>query len=135
MVVVKCFVRIVHYLCTHISKQGGFRDYYPQMNFKVSSNDVFGKTAIMVEVKERFSKKSQSRSSGEDLASDYWDIIPKDVQQEESSMKPNRRILSHAQVAFQQIYQSLYTFLSFKSLFSFTVLSYLIYQLPCYSGK
>ncbi|PSR91523.1 DNA-directed RNA polymerase IV subunit like [Actinidia chinensis var. chinensis] len=77
---------------------GGFRDYYPQMNFKVSSNDVFGKTAIIVEVKERFSKKSENRSSGEVLASDYWDIIPKDVQQEESSMKPNRRILSHAQV-------------------------------------
>ncbi|GFS33264.1 nuclear RNA polymerase D1A [Actinidia rufa] len=89
---------------------GGFRDYYPQMNFKVSSNDVFGKTAIIVEVKERFSKKSENRSSGEVLASDYWDIIPKDVQQEESSMKPNRRILSHAQDGRTRAFKKLVSF-------------------------
>ncbi|KAL6980110.1 DNA-directed RNA polymerase [Sarracenia purpurea var. burkii] len=77
---------------------GSVKEFYPQMKFKVSSNDMFGKTAILVEVKEKLSNKSQNRNSGQFLASDYWDIIPKDVQQDENSMRPNRRILSHAQV-------------------------------------
>jgi DNA-directed RNA polymerase-4 subunit 1 len=34
------------------------------------------------------------------LAADYWDIFPKDEQEEEeeTNAKPNRRVLSHSQV-------------------------------------
>lgn len=78
------------------------------MIFKVSSNDVFGKTAIIVEVVEKVLRKSPNKGSGENLAADYWDIIPRDVQLDESSMKPTKRVLSHAQVA------SLYSNLSLK---------------------
>ncbi|KAG5539714.1 hypothetical protein RHGRI_020056 [Rhododendron griersonianum] len=77
---------------------GSFRESYPKMIFKVSSDDVFGKTAIIVEVVEKVLRKSPNKSSGENLAADYWDIIPRDVQLDESSMKPTKRVLSHAQV-------------------------------------
>ncbi|XP_058221761.1 DNA-directed RNA polymerase IV subunit 1 isoform X2 [Rhododendron vialii] len=77
---------------------GSFRESYPKMIFKVSSDDVFGKTAIIVEVVEKVLRNSPNKSSGENLAADYWDIIPRDVQLDESSMKPTKRVLSHAQV-------------------------------------
>ncbi|KAA8522336.1 hypothetical protein F0562_013303 [Nyssa sinensis] len=77
---------------------GSFKDYYPTMKFKVCSKDMFGRTAITVEVIEKLSKKGGNKSSREMIASDYWDIIPKDAQQEESVLKPTKRVLSHAQV-------------------------------------
>ncbi|XP_059661700.1 DNA-directed RNA polymerase IV subunit 1 [Cornus florida] len=77
---------------------GSIKDFYPRMKFKVSMKDMFGKTAIIAEVNENLLKKVRSRGSREVLASDYWDIIPKDAQQEESLLKPNKRVLSHAQV-------------------------------------
>ncbi|KAI7993950.1 DNA-directed RNA polymerase IV subunit 1 [Camellia lanceoleosa] len=72
-----------------------FREFYPRMKFNVSSNDLFGKTAIIVEVQK--SNKSQNKISGDGLATDYWDVIPIDAQQQ-GFTKPNKRILSHAQV-------------------------------------
>lgn len=64
------------------------------MKFKVSSNDLFRRSAILVEINEKNPKKILRG-----LPSDYWDFIPRDVQQEEEScMKMNRRVLSPAQV-------------------------------------
>lgn len=68
------------------------------MRFKLSTTDMFKKSMIMVEVKENMSKKYQKRVAKGGLPSDYWDFIPKDEQQEESYCRPNRKILTHAQV-------------------------------------
>lgn len=69
------------------------------MKFKVSSKDLFRKTAIIVEMNEKLPKKLQKKSFRPVLPLDYWDFIPKDPQQEENCLNPNRRVLSHAQVA------------------------------------
>lgn len=68
------------------------------MKFKVLSEDIFRLSAIMVEVNENVLRKFQKRRK-EALPADYWDFLPKDSHQEESGTRPNRRILSHAQVA------------------------------------
>ncbi|GAV79426.1 RNA_pol_Rpb1_2 domain-containing protein/RNA_pol_Rpb1_3 domain-containing protein/RNA_pol_Rpb1_1 domain-containing protein/RNA_pol_Rpb1_4 domain-containing protein/DUF3223 domain-containing protein, partial [Cephalotus follicularis] len=73
---------------------GRSADWYPSMKFKVSSNDVFKKTAIVVEIIEKRKNKKGILLP----PSDFWDFIPKDPQHEENVTKPNRRILSHAQV-------------------------------------
>ncbi|XP_047946943.1 DNA-directed RNA polymerase IV subunit 1 [Salvia hispanica] len=75
--------------CTGQSKAG-----YPKMKFKVSTKDVFAKSAIIAEVSEAL----VSKSSYGCLASDYWDILPKDSAQDHSSQPPNKRILLPAQV-------------------------------------
>ncbi|KAK6158123.1 hypothetical protein DH2020_005437 [Rehmannia glutinosa] len=67
---------------------------YPRMKFKVSSKDVFAKTAIIAEVHEMFVNKSSDWV----LASDYWDIIPKDPSQAHEGLPANKRVLSPAQV-------------------------------------
>ncbi|KAM7525683.1 hypothetical protein LguiA_015585 [Lonicera macranthoides] len=74
---------------------GCWKDMYPTMKFKVSSKDLFGKTAIIAEANETFYKRSRNRGG---MACDYWDCIPRDAQQDESSLRPNKRVLSHAQV-------------------------------------
>lgn len=66
------------------------------MKFKVSCNDLFRRTAIIVEVNERNLKK---KNSLRELPTDYWDFIPREAQQEESCTRPNKRVLSPAQVA------------------------------------
>nr|KYP67245.1 DNA-directed RNA polymerase II subunit RPB1 [Cajanus cajan] len=63
------------------------------MKFRVSSNDLFRRTAIIVEANDKASKK---RTLGRGLPADYWDFIPYDAQQEESYV--NRRVLSPGQV-------------------------------------
>ncbi|KAL6550065.1 hypothetical protein OROMI_020553 [Orobanche minor] len=73
---------------------GNSRCGYPRMKFRVSSKDVFAKSAIIVEVHEKFVDKS----SDFDLASDYWDVIPKDSAQAHDGLPPNKRVLSPAQV-------------------------------------
>ncbi|KAI9076919.1 hypothetical protein K1719_041081 [Acacia pycnantha] len=72
---------------------GSSTGLYPPTKFKVSSNDLFRRSAIMVEVNEKNPKKILRG-----LPADYWDFIQRDVQQEESCMKMNRRVLSPAQV-------------------------------------
>ena len=69
------------------------------MKFKVSSKEIFRKTAIIAEIRETLSKTPQKRFK-KILAADYWDIFPKDDQEEEEETiaKPNRRVLSHSQV-------------------------------------
>lgn len=61
---------------------------------------MFGKPAIIAEVSEKLSRKFPNMTSGGSLASDYWDIIPHDAGQDESSRQSKKRVLSHAQVAF-----------------------------------
>ncbi|XP_021290958.1 DNA-directed RNA polymerase IV subunit 1 isoform X1 [Herrania umbratica] len=78
---------------------GNSIDCYPPMNFKISSKDLFRKSAIIVEVSEKSSMKVRKRGK-QALPSDYWDFIPKDEQQEESLIRPNRRVLSHSQVRY-----------------------------------
>ena len=78
-----------------LNEQGRSRDSYPPMKFKVTSKEVFAKTAISAEVSER---SSSNRSSNGSMASDYWDIIPSDAQQDLSNLGSNKRLLSHAQV-------------------------------------
>ena len=65
------------------------------MKFKVSSKELFRRSAIIAEVNEKLLKQKKRLRS---LPADFWDFIPKDEQQEESCLKPNRRVLSHAQV-------------------------------------
>lgn len=68
------------------------------MKFKVSSKDLFRRTAIIIEIDESFRKNIQKKLNRRISPTDYWDFIPKDPEQEESSLKPNKRVLSHAQV-------------------------------------
>ncbi|KAL9328666.1 hypothetical protein ACSQ67_003669 [Phaseolus vulgaris] len=76
--------------CKYCSGNGVGR--YPAMKFKFSSNDLYRRTAIIVEVNDKASKKSLGRS----LPADYWDFLPYDAQQEENYV--NRRVLSPGQV-------------------------------------
>ncbi|KAI4315358.1 hypothetical protein L6164_028177 [Bauhinia variegata] len=69
--------------------------WYPKMKFKVSSTDLLRRTAIIVEISDNLLKKRNRL-----VPADYWNFIPKDAQQEESCMRPNRRVLSHAQVHY-----------------------------------
>lgn len=66
------------------------------MKFKVSSKDVFAKSAIIAEVSEM----SVSKCSYGVLASDYWDVLPKDSAQENITLPANKRVLLPAQVRF-----------------------------------
>ncbi|KAG7028326.1 DNA-directed RNA polymerase IV subunit 1 [Cucurbita argyrosperma subsp. argyrosperma] len=79
---------------------GSLKDWYPPMRFKLSTTDMFRKSMIMVEVKENMSKKYQKRVARGGLPPDYWNFIPKDEQQEESYCRPNRKVLTHAQVHY-----------------------------------
>ncbi|XP_011014513.1 PREDICTED: DNA-directed RNA polymerase IV subunit 1-like [Populus euphratica] len=78
---------------------GNSLGWYPPMKFKVSSKEIFRKTAIIAEIRETLSNKPQ-KGFKKILAADYWDIFPKDEQEEEeeTNAKPNRRVLSHSQV-------------------------------------
>ncbi|OMP09641.1 RNA polymerase, alpha subunit [Corchorus olitorius] len=77
---------------------GNLRDWYPAMKFKISSNELFRKSAIIVEVNESALMKGHKRGKLA-LPADYWDFIPKDQEQEEGVItRPNRRVLSHRQV-------------------------------------
>nr|XP_023891824.1 DNA-directed RNA polymerase IV subunit 1 isoform X2 [Quercus suber] len=72
-------------------------EWYPTVKFKVSSKELFRRSAIIAEVNEKLLKQKKRLRS---LPADFWDFIPKDEQQEESCLKPNRRVLSHAQVRY-----------------------------------
>ncbi|KAB2018222.1 hypothetical protein ES319_D08G214600v1 [Gossypium barbadense] len=76
---------------------GNSIEWYPPMRFKITSKELFRKSAIMVEVSENSLMKVRKRGR-QALPADYWDFIPKDQQQEEGFVKPGRRVLSHAQV-------------------------------------
>ncbi|KAI7738062.1 hypothetical protein M8C21_018051 [Ambrosia artemisiifolia] len=78
-------------ICKYCDKS--FRDIYPPMKFKVSTKDVFGKTAIIVET--RGSKKLISDKS---LPHDYWNFVPSDPQQEATFSAFDRKVLTHVQV-------------------------------------
>jgi DNA-directed RNA polymerase-4 subunit 1 len=58
------------------------------VKFKVSSKELFRKSAIIVEVNEKLPKKFQKKSF-RGLTADFWDFIPKDEQEEESHLRPN----------------------------------------------
>lgn len=68
---------------------------YPAMKFRVSSNDFFRRTAIIVEVND--ASLNKKRNLGRGLPADYWDFILGDAQPEENHV--NRRVLSPVQVA------------------------------------
>ncbi|KAK7317076.1 hypothetical protein RJT34_01003 [Clitoria ternatea] len=80
--------------CKYCSGYGLGR--YPTMKFRVSSNDLFRRTAIIVEINDNASKKK--KSLGRRVPDDYWDFIPNDGQQEENCV--NRRVLSPDQVEY-----------------------------------
>lgn len=96
-----------------VQKQANSNDWYPTMKFKVSCKDLFRKTAIIVEMKEKHPRNLQRKSFRAELPLDYWNFIPRDPQQEENFLNPNRRVLSHAQVT----QCSLITCFSLHSLF------------------
>lgn len=73
-------------------------DWYPPMKFKVSSKDHFRRTAIIVEIDDSFRRNVQKKLNRKTWPTDYWDFIPKDLEQEESCQKQDKRVLSHAQV-------------------------------------
>ncbi|KZV42123.1 DNA-directed RNA polymerase IV subunit 1-like [Dorcoceras hygrometricum] len=77
--------------CKYCDKRS--KGLYPKMVFKVSSKDVFAKSAIIAEVNEKLGNAGSFKG----LPSDYWDIIPKDSTQEQF-LQPNRRVLSPAQI-------------------------------------
>ncbi|KAJ9549787.1 hypothetical protein OSB04_022330 [Centaurea solstitialis] len=78
-------------VCKYCDKS--YKDIYPPMKFKVSTKDVFGKTAIIAEI-----RSSGKLSSEKGLPPDYWDFVPNDPQLEEAFTTFNRRVLTHAQV-------------------------------------
>lgn len=78
-------------------EQGNSIDWYPPMRFRISSKELFRKSAIVVEVSETSLEKVRKRGK-QALPADYWDFIPKDEQHEEGIIKPGRRVLSHVQV-------------------------------------
>ncbi|WJX62674.1 DNA-directed RNA polymerase [Trifolium repens] len=67
---------------------------YPAMKFRVSSNDFFRRTAIIVEVND--ASLNKKRNLGRGLPADYWDFILGDAQPDENHV--NRRVLSPVQV-------------------------------------
>ncbi|KAK8584261.1 hypothetical protein V6N12_068507 [Hibiscus sabdariffa] len=76
---------------------GNSVDWYPPMRFKITSKELFRKSAIMVEVSENSLMKVRKRGR-QALPADYWDFIPKDQQQDDGFLRPLRRVLSHSQV-------------------------------------
>ncbi|RDX61404.1 DNA-directed RNA polymerase IV subunit 1, partial [Mucuna pruriens] len=83
-------------------KQGNGMGRYPSMKFRVSSNDLYRRTAIIVEVNDKPSKK---KTLGRKLPDDYWDFIPYDAQQEENNVI-NRRILSPVQTEAKKMFSN-----------------------------
>ncbi|KAJ4846700.1 hypothetical protein Tsubulata_031972 [Turnera subulata] len=71
---------------------------YPAMKFRVSSKEIFKRTTIIAAIIEKFSTALRRKGYKTLVAPDYWDIIPKDEQLEETTTKPEKRVLSHAQV-------------------------------------
>ncbi|KAF4369512.1 hypothetical protein F8388_019381 [Cannabis sativa] len=69
--------------------------YHP-MKFKVSSTDLFRRSAIIVEVVNENNAKFQKKLR--EMPDDYWNFLIPDEQVDESSNKSHRRVLSHAQV-------------------------------------
>ncbi|XP_062074186.1 DNA-directed RNA polymerase IV subunit 1 isoform X2 [Humulus lupulus] len=69
---------------------------YPPMKFKVSSTDLFRRSAIIVEVVNESNAKFQKKPR--EMPDDYWNFLIPDEQLEESCNKSYRRVLSHAQV-------------------------------------
>lgn len=73
------------------------------MKFSFSAKD-YQKSCVVVEVIDRVPANIQKKQHKGQLPSDYWDFLGNDpelelLQQDSSSNKPNRRILSHSQVA------------------------------------
>ncbi|WOG90280.1 hypothetical protein DCAR_0209523 [Daucus carota subsp. sativus] len=68
------------------------KDEYPRTIFKVSSKEVFGRTAIFAKINDRVFSRIET------LASDYWNFLAEDTQQAGNALKPNERVLSHLQV-------------------------------------
>ncbi|KAM3321885.1 hypothetical protein P3S67_003036 [Capsicum chacoense] len=80
---------------------------YPPTKFKVSPKDMFKRTTIIAEVNENVLKK-QWETTGVSLASDYWDFIPHDAQQDASLSSANYKgVLSHAQMLIQGFFEGL----------------------------
>ena len=94
-------LRIYRCCCDFCNKQGNSTERCQTLKFKVFSEKLFRRSAIIVEAKQR-------------LPNDFWDFIPEDEQQEESNLKPNKRFLSHAQVTW-----SSYTYVKICILFNF----------------
>ncbi|PWA96741.1 nuclear RNA polymerase D1A [Artemisia annua] len=78
-------------ICKYCDKS--YKDDYPSMKFKVSAKDVFGKSAISVEI-----VNPKKLISGKSLPHDYWDFVKEDSQQEEAFSSFSRKVLTHAQV-------------------------------------
>ncbi|XP_010533721.1 PREDICTED: DNA-directed RNA polymerase IV subunit 1 isoform X2 [Tarenaya hassleriana] len=73
------------------------KTWYPSVKFRVSSKEVFRKSAVIVEVSEK--SMERLRVGGKtSLPPDFWDFLPKDTNIDESCLKPTRRVLTHAQV-------------------------------------
>ncbi|CAM9002666.1 unnamed protein product [Rhodiola kirilowii] len=70
--------------------------WYPPMKFKVSSHDIFKRTTIMVEASQKKPKKYEKIILK--LPEDYWSFIPDDGDEQDINTKPNRKVLTHAQV-------------------------------------
>ncbi|ESQ29076.1 hypothetical protein EUTSA_v10023214mg [Eutrema salsugineum] len=70
---------------------------YPLMKFRVTTKEVFRRSGIVCEVSEDNLLKLKKRGVLT-LPRDYWDFVRKDSNIDESSLKPARRILTHAQV-------------------------------------
>ncbi|EXC17779.1 DNA-directed RNA polymerase D subunit 1 [Morus notabilis] len=81
--------------------KGNSLEWYPKTKFKVSSNeyDHLKKSAIIAEVNES-TVTLQNKRPKRVLPADYWEFLPKDELLDESCIRPNRRVLSHAQVHY-----------------------------------
>ncbi|KAJ3680051.1 hypothetical protein LUZ60_016329 [Juncus effusus] len=59
--------------------------WYPMIRFKILSRDPAGRRSLSIisEIIEKVPKKYQNRNLDEVLASDFWDFVPRDIQQQE----------------------------------------------------
>ncbi|KAL8170630.1 hypothetical protein V2J09_022434 [Rumex salicifolius] len=67
---------------------------YPSVRFRITSNELFRNSGIVVEVVE----KSPNRNFEPILPDDYWDFIPKEMGQLETGNKATRRDLTPNQI-------------------------------------
>ncbi|CAI0374226.1 unnamed protein product [Linum tenue] len=81
--------------CKYCVRQALSIGWYPRMKFKIYSGEILRKTTITVEIGQRPPTKKGVRKP---LAPDFWDIIPKDEEQDENAIKPTKRILTHGQI-------------------------------------
>ncbi|CAN0841500.1 DNA-directed RNA polymerase IV subunit 1 [Linum grandiflorum] len=81
--------------CKYCAKQGRSLGWYPKMKFTIYRGAIYNRTTIMVGIPTPPTRKGVRKP----LAPDFWDVIPKDEEEEENTIRPTKRILTHGQIS------------------------------------